>query len=121
MPQTISTLVVAAAEVSGSYTCLAWNEVGNRTWSTPFYVDGERPLAVTFIYGTAFSQSCCVTLATLCTETHTRENEPQNEECVHHAIESLQGANGKHLAPSLQSQRTCRPKDYETEKSYGSQ
>nr|XP_023650731.1 vascular endothelial growth factor receptor kdr-like [Paramormyrops kingsleyae] len=37
--RTISTLVVAAAEVSGSYTCLAWNEVGNRTWSTPFYVD----------------------------------------------------------------------------------
>uniref|UniRef100_A0A8C9R785 receptor protein-tyrosine kinase n=1 Tax=Scleropages formosus TaxID=113540 RepID=A0A8C9R785_SCLFO len=40
--QTISTLVMAAAKVSGEYTCRATNEFGSKAWRTRFYVDDHR-------------------------------------------------------------------------------
>ncbi|KPP69796.1 vascular endothelial growth factor receptor kdr-like, partial [Scleropages formosus] len=39
---TISTLVMAAAKVSGEYTCRATNEFGSKAWRTRFYVDDHR-------------------------------------------------------------------------------
>ncbi|KAK9963109.1 hypothetical protein ABG768_006328 [Culter alburnus] len=40
--KTISTLLVETANVSGIYSCMAKNELGNRTMRIPFYVD-DRP------------------------------------------------------------------------------
>ncbi|XP_061092038.1 vascular endothelial growth factor receptor kdr-like [Conger conger] len=39
--KTISTLVVAEANVSGIYSCHAENSVGNCSWNPPFYVDSH--------------------------------------------------------------------------------
>ncbi|KAJ8351229.1 hypothetical protein SKAU_G00227050 [Synaphobranchus kaupii] len=39
--KTISTLVVAQANVSGIYSCYAKNVMGTNSWSTPFYVDNN--------------------------------------------------------------------------------
>lgn len=60
--QTISTLVVAAANVSGVYSCRAVNKVGQRTMNITFYVNGKW---VTNLYreviGTAKAfQNCAV-------------------------------------------------------------
>ncbi|XP_035525018.1 vascular endothelial growth factor receptor kdr-like [Morone saxatilis] len=39
--KTVSTLVIEKASVSGNYTCVAQNEVGESTMAVPFYVDDQ--------------------------------------------------------------------------------
>ncbi|XP_031442884.1 vascular endothelial growth factor receptor kdr-like [Clupea harengus] len=63
--KTISTLVVAAANVSGVYSCQAINKVGKHTMSTIFYVsDGSESLDIspgTAIEGSDITLTCRAT------------------------------------------------------------
>ncbi|XP_053734831.1 vascular endothelial growth factor receptor kdr-like isoform X1 [Synchiropus splendidus] len=51
--KTVSTLLIGAANVSGIYSCVAQNEVGNSTMTLPFYVD-EHAEPVSISPQTAF-------------------------------------------------------------------
>ncbi|KAG5851891.1 hypothetical protein ANANG_G00056620 [Anguilla anguilla] len=44
--KTISTLVVAEANVTGIYYCYAKNALGTNSWSIPFYVSDSHPKAI---------------------------------------------------------------------------
>ncbi|XP_048839447.1 vascular endothelial growth factor receptor kdr-like [Brienomyrus brachyistius] len=61
----VSTLTVAAARESGSFSCVASNTVGSHNWSIPFFV-GDHPEALNIepqkaIEGDNFTVSCSAT------------------------------------------------------------